>query len=307
MMQPDSFTGVWSAAPTPFTDKWQVDTRSVRRMVDHHVRLGVRGLFLAGSCGEGPWMTAAQQQRLVETAAEHNQGRMVLAAQVSDNSAPRILENIAAMRQAGAQIAVLTAPFHHLHPTPAALLALYREVIENSPLPIGLYDLGARMKVVLPERVLARLYREPRVVLVKDSSGDLRRGEVALAARRRRSGLRVLSGNEFQCPEFLARGYDGLLLGGAVFNGYLANLIIQAMAEGNRREADRLQARMNRLMYAVYGGRRITCWLAGLKYLLTRMGIFRSWNNYLGYTLSASCRQAIDRALVRETEVLLPG
>ncbi len=303
---PDYLTGVWSAAPTPFTDKWQVDTASVKRMVDHHVRLGVQGLFLAGSCGEGPWMTDDQRRRLMEIVADHNRGRMILAAQVSDNSAVRILENIETMRQAGAQIAVMTAPFHHLHPTPAVLLDLYLQVLRNSPLPVGLYDLGARMKVVVPESVLRRVYQEPNVVLIKDSSGDPARGQIALAARRRHPDLRVLNGNEFACPEFLATGYDGLLLGGAVFNGHLANLITQAMADGDRRGADRLQARMSRLMYAVYGGQRITTWLAGLKYLLVQMGIFRTGNNYLGYTLTASCRRAIDRSLVTEAEVLWP-
>ncbi len=251
-------------------------------------------------------MTADQRRRLVETAAEHNRGRMVLAAQVSDNSAPRILENIEAMRQAGAELAVMTAPFHHLHPTPRVLLDLYREVVRSSPLPLGLYDLGTRMKVVVPPAVLRRIYQEPKVVLVKDSSGDPERGQVALDARRRRPDLRVLSGNEFACPDFLAAGYDGLLLGGAVFNGHLANLIVEAMAGGDRPGADRLQARMNRLMYAVYGGKGITTWLAGLKYLLTRMGIFRTENNYLGYALTASCRRAIDRVLVTEAAALWP-
>ena len=305
-LSPDLLTGVWSAAPTPFTDKWRVDAGSVKRMVDHHARLGVKGLFLAGSCGEGPWMTADQRRRLVEVAAEHNRGRMVIAAQVSDNSAPRILENVEAMRQAGAQIAVMTAPFHHLHPTPAVLLALYQEVLRNSPLPVGLYDLGVRMKVVVPETVLAKLCREPRVVLIKDSSGDPARGEVALAARRQRPDLRVLNGNEFACPDFLERGYDGLLLGGAVFNGSLANGIVTAMAAGDRREADRLQARMNRLMFAVYGGPKITTWLAGLKHLLVRMGIFRTEHNYLGYTLTAPCRRAIEKVLIEEAKALFP-
>jgi len=32
----------------------EVDRESLGRMVEHHVRLGVDGLFLAGTCGEGP-------------------------------------------------------------------------------------------------------------------------------------------------------------------------------------------------------------------------------------------------------------
>ncbi len=65
--------------------------------MEHHVRLGVRGLFLTGSNGEGPWMTDAQRRTLVETAVRCSRGRMPVAVQVTDNSAARILDN---MRQA---------------------------------------------------------------------------------------------------------------------------------------------------------------------------------------------------------------
>ena len=50
----DALSGVWSATPTPLTQKMTVDTQSVKRMVDRHLRLGIKGLFVAGTCGEGP-------------------------------------------------------------------------------------------------------------------------------------------------------------------------------------------------------------------------------------------------------------
>lgn len=303
----DNLRGVWSATPTPFTEKMQVDVVSVRRLVEHHLRLGVKGLFLAGSCGEGPWMTDDQRRSLVEAAAEQSRGRLLLAAQVTDNSAARILENIARMQAAGAQIAVIAPPFMHLHPTPAALTDLYLSVIRDSPLPVGFYDLGRRAPVFVPEAVLRRILAQPRVILLKDSSLDSQRREVALRARRRRPDLCLLSGYEFDCVDYLQAGYDSLLLGGGIFNGYLANLISQAVVAGDLGRAQAVQRRMNRMMWAVYGGRRLTCWLAGLKYLLVRLGVFRTTRNYLGYTLTDACRRAIDRMVERERDVLLPG
>jgi 4-hydroxy-tetrahydrodipicolinate synthase len=160
--------------------------------------------------------------------------------------------------------------------------------------------------VPVPDAVLRRVLAEPKVILLKDSSLDPGRREVALRARQRREGLTLLSGYEFDCVDYLQAGYDGLLLGGGIFNGYLANRVMEAVAAGDLARAQTLQRRMNRLMWATYGGKKITCWLAGLKYLLVRLGIFRTTVNYLGYTLTASCRQAIDRMLEREREVLLP-
>ena len=49
----DALSGVWSATPTPFTNRMQIDVTAVQRMIAHHLRLGTTRLFLAGTCGEG--------------------------------------------------------------------------------------------------------------------------------------------------------------------------------------------------------------------------------------------------------------
>jgi len=105
---------------------------------------------------------------------------------------------------------------------------------------------------------------------------------------------------------YLKAGYDGVLLGGGIFNGYVAGLIVAAVQVGDVAAAERLQRRMNRLMWDVYGGKKITCWLSGLKQLLVEMGIFRTNRNYPDYPLTASCRRGIARAMAREAGILFP-
>ena len=70
--------------------------------------------------------------------------------------------------------------------------------------------------------------------------------------------------------------------------------------------AARGKKRMNRLMWDVYGGKTISCWLTGLKHLLVEMGLFRTTRNHLRYPLTPACRRAIAGALVRERKALLP-
>ncbi|HOS43448.1 MAG TPA: dihydrodipicolinate synthase family protein [Armatimonadota bacterium] len=299
--------GVWSAAPTPFTDDWALDLASVHRMVAHHVRLGISGLFLAGTNGEGPWMPAADTRRLTRAVVQAVAGRMPVAVQVTDNSAARIIENMRAAYEDGADIAVIAPPFFLLNATAKNILALYRHAIGASPLPVGIYDRGHAGAVVVPDAALNALYAEKKVVLVKDSAAHAERMAIALEAKRRRPGLTLLNGWEFNCVPYLRAGYDGLLLGGGAFNGYLARRIIDAVRDGKFTDADRLQRRMNRLMYDVYGGKAIACWLAGEKRLLQAMGVFTTWKNYLHYPLTAACERAIQRALVRERDVLLPA
>ena len=298
--------GVWSATPTPFTEDMEVDTESVALLVEHHLRLGMKGLFIAGTCGEGAWMPDRHRRLLVQTIAQHAKGKLALAVQVTDNSAARILDNIALAQEDGADVAVIAQPYFLLNATPENILKLYTEAIRSSPLPVGFYDRGRHSPVSVPEEMLGPIYAEDNLAMIKDSSEDPRRRDLALAARDRRPELLLLNGDEFNCVDYLKAGYDGLLLGGGIFNGHIASLIIEAVQDGDLDGAEQLQARMNRMMYDVYGGESISCWLSGQKKLLVEMGVFRTWQSYLNYPLTEDCVKAIEKVLEEDADVLFP-
>jgi len=298
--------GVWSATPTPFMDDLQIDTVAVERMVDHHLRLGVKGLFLAGTCGEGPWMTDPQKRTLIETVVKYAKGKMQIAVQVTDNSAARVLDNIRSAKEDGADIALIGPPLFLDNATPENILNLYVEAIRKSSLPVGIYDRGKHSNVVVPDALLPKIYAEKNVVLVKDSSANPARRAITLEARRRRPELRLFTGNEFEVVSYLRAGYDGLLLGGAIFNAHLGRLMMDAVAAGRLSLAEKLQRRQVRMLRDVYGGKKLKCWLSGLKTLMVEMGVFRSWKSYLNYPLTPGCIKAIHRMIKAEADVLFP-
>ena len=297
MNQPVFAGGVWSATPTPFAADGRLDAGSIRRMIDHQVALKVAGVMLAGTCGEGAWLRERDREALTRTAVEAARGRLRIALQVTDNSAGRVLDNIEQAMAGGAGLAVVAEPNFFMNFSSARLLSHFQEVVRRSPLPVGLYERGAAGRYQLDEPHLAELLDEPNLVLVKDSSSQPTRREVFLSARRRRPGWLLLNGNEFQCVDFLVAGYDGLMLGGAIFNAALAHGIIAAVQRGDLAEAGRLQERMNDLMYRVYGGPKIECWLTGLKELLVQMGVFSSSASLLQYPLSEIYRSQIHAAV----------
>ena len=305
-MNTKQFEGVWSAAPTPLTETYNIDKASVKRLVKHHLRLGIKGVFLAGSCGEGPWLTDAQKSTLVQETVKAANGKLGIAVQVTDNSAARILDNINRTKEDGAEYAVIAAPFFLMHTTPKALWTLYEKVLDNSTLPAIFYDRGRHSSIDIPISVLKKIYAHPAVVAIKDSSSDAERMQTAVNARRKNKNLRLLTGDEFDCVGALRMGYNGLMLGGAAFNGFLAGMIRDAAIGGNWKEAEKLQRRMNDLMFKIYGGKNIFCWLAGEKYILQQLGVFKNYRNLLGYELTASCKNAIDKIVKKEPAILLP-
>lgn len=286
--------GVWSATPTPLHPEGSIDDASVRRLVAHHRGLGVAGLFLGGTCGEGPWLRDRERERLTRLTVEASAGDLVVAVQATDNSAGRVLDRVERIAAWGADLAVVDVPDRMMNATPHRVVRHFVEIARGSALPIGLYDRGRHAAIGVPVERLAEVVAEPNVVLVKDSSGDPARRDAYVAARARRPGLVLLNGDEFDCVAYLAAGYDGLLLGGGIFNAPLAHRIVAAVRAGDLATAEAEQARMNELMYRVYGGPKITCWLTGLKELLVRLGVFTSRHNLLDYPLTAECREQIE-------------
>ena len=289
--------GVWSATPTPLNAAGRVDTSSVERLIEHHVRMGVTGIMLAGTCGEGPWLPDVERETLVRTAAAAAKGRLRIAMQVTDNSAVRTLHNAEQAANWGAEIAVVAQPYFFLNATADRQLSFYRDFARGAALPVGFYDRGKNSPYLMPDTHLDELLNEPNIALVKDSSTMPTHRELFLAVRRRRPELILLDGDEFDCTTYLAAGYDGLLLGGGIFNAGLAHRIILAVRAGDMAEAKRLQERMNDLMLRVYGGPKIECWMSGLKELLVQMKIFSTGTQLLGYPLTDTCRKQITDAL----------
>jgi dihydrodipicolinate synthase/N-acetylneuraminate lyase len=310
MISAELLSGAWSASPTPFTDKMEVDTVAVGKMIDHHIRLGVKGLFLSGTCGEGPWMTDIQRRTLVRAAAERvakdAKKNLVLSVQVTDNSPARILDNIYRAAEDGADIAVIAPPDFFMDPSAKRLTNHYVEAISKSPLPIGLYDRGKYSAVSIPDAVFKEVVKDEKVRMVKDSTCDPERIKLFLSLRRKHAHLKLFTGYEFGCMDYLRAGYDGLLLGGGIITGYMAAQIFEAFKAGDIALAEEIEQRMNRVAYAAYGGQKITCWLSGLKTLLVAMKVFRTTKTYFEQPITASCLKAIERLMEKDAEVLLP-
>ena len=293
MKEPRSFQ-FWSAVPTPLKPDLTVDVSSVEKMVEASIADEIEGLFLAGTCGEGPWLPNRERTRLVKAAAQAAGGRLRIAAQVSDNSVPRILDNMQDMAASGADYAVIAAPAVMFNPTPERIAALFEEAVAASPLPVGIYDLGGRRGFAIPADRLKQIYALPKVRLVKDSSADRDRRAIALAARAEKPALQLLNGDEFLCLEYFESGYDGCMFGGAVAVAPEMRRIAELFAAGRLGEARAVDEQMKARLYGIYGGKAIACWLTGLKYYMVRRGLFASTASYLGYPLSEECRAFIE-------------
>jgi 4-hydroxy-tetrahydrodipicolinate synthase len=285
---------LWSAVPTPLTADLRVDASAAAGMIRAALADGLDGVFLAGTCGEGPWLTDEERSRLVRTVAAVARGRLKIGVQVTDNSVPRVVENIRRAAADGADIAIIAPPAVFMNATPERLEAHFIEATDASPLPIGIYDLGRHRPLMLSEEGLAKIYARPNVLLVKDSSGSPTRRVVAIAARANRPALQLFNGDEFRLVEYVQAGYDGCMFGGMVAIAAQVRQVIASLKAGQPELARGQEQALKEVLFGIYGGEQIACWLTGLKYYMVRRGIFHSTASFLGYPLTPECREFVE-------------
>lgn len=296
---------IWSATPTPFLDDGTLDKAALERVVEQHRRLGVTGLFLAGSCGEGPFMTNDQRVDLVRAVGRLTDSRIRITAQVSDTSAARVRDNISRMEQAGAQYVVVAPPWIARWCNRDFCRRYFHEAIEAATVPVGIYVLQQPAETGLDLALWTELAAHPRVRLVKDSSASADYARAFAGIRQKRADLLLLTGYEFDVGSAVAAGYDGALLGTGILNGALIRRAMAALAAGDEAGAAAWHQRSNELLWDLFG-RDLRQWLGGLKYALKRLGIFNTEFMHLSYPLTAADRARIDAALEREREFVQP-
>jgi len=286
---------LWSAMPTPLLPDLELDLESLARSIEWQHGLSIEGLFVAGTCGEGPFLRDRQIDLLTRSTVELSAGRMPVSVQVTDNSAGRILDRIARAKDHGAQMATLAPPRFERFATPNTLGRLYREVLDRTPLPLCIYNLP--FKTMVPLELVPELYAHPNLLMVKDSTADAARQKVGFEAAKKNPALLLLTGVEIGYYGDLVRGFRGGLLGTAILNANWARAMHDAIDAGDHAKARAISAHIDKFLLAIFGGPGVPSWMGGLKYCLARMGLFSHEATHLDMPADSETKARIDQLI----------
>ncbi len=204
------FSGIWVPLVTPFDAQDQVDLPALRRLVAHLVDQGVAGFVACGSTGEAAMLDEAEQAAVLQAtiaAAADRPVLMGLSGVRPERVAARARQLAAAFPLAG----FLLSPPAYVRPSQAGLLAWYRAVADASPVPIVAYDVPSRTGVRIAADTLLALAAHPRIVALKDCSGDADAALRLLVDGR----LALLAGNDDEIFRQLTAGAVGAIAASA--------------------------------------------------------------------------------------------
>ncbi len=154
------FAGAITALVTPFEGE-ALDADAFAALVERQVGGGASGLLVAGIAGEGPTLSPAERDLLVEIAVRGAAGRPVIAATGSNGTERTIAWSRAACR-AGADALLVTVPFYN-RPSQEGVIRHFEAVARAVDRPILVHPAPERTAVTLAPATLARIAALPGV------------------------------------------------------------------------------------------------------------------------------------------------
>ncbi|HKC18794.1 MAG TPA: dihydrodipicolinate synthase family protein, partial [Candidatus Dormibacteraeota bacterium] len=147
MLNVDRYAGVFVALATPMTREGRVDEPGVARLVDHVVAGGVHGVLALGSTGETASLDESSRRAALAATVTAAAGRVPVICGVAQSHVGAARAEIEAAARLGADAVLVAPPFYY--PTDqAGVLAFYRELGAQAPLPVMLYNIPQFTKVV---------------------------------------------------------------------------------------------------------------------------------------------------------------
>lgn len=283
------FKGSLPALVTPFRNG-ELDLETLKKLVEWHIGEGSNGLVPVGTTGESPTLTHREHEQVVEEVVKAVDGRIPVIAGAGSNNT---IESIRLARHAenvGADAILVVTPYYN-KPTQRGLIAHFTAVHDCCDLPIIIYNIPPRSVVDMTPDTMGELAKLPRIVGVKDATGDLAR----VSAQRITCGKDFiqLSGEDPTAHGFNAQGGVGCISVSANVAPRLISQMQAACAQGDYATALDIQDRLMPLHRAVF----TEPGLVGVKYAMSRLDLCSEEVRLPLTSLSDDTKKLVDAGL----------
>ena len=282
--------GSLPALVTPFKDG-TVDFDALKHLVEWQISEGSHGLVPVGTTGESPTLTHEEHEKVIEVVVETAAGRVPVVAGAGSNNTAEGVRLIKHAASVGADAALVVTPYYN-KPTQEGLIAHFTAMHDAADLPIVVYNIPGRSVIDMSPATLAKLAELPRIIAVKDATGDLSR----VAQQRLACGpdFIQLSGEDATAIGFNAQGGIGCISVAANVAPRLCAEFQTATLNGEFEKALSLQDRLMPLHFAIFAEPG----LAGAKYALSRLGKCANETRLPLMPVSAEVEKQIDAAMI---------
>ncbi|WP_170364973.1 4-hydroxy-tetrahydrodipicolinate synthase [Ruegeria arenilitoris] len=283
------FKGSMPALVTPFRNG-ELDLDTLKQLVEWQIAEGSTGLVPVGTTGESPTLSHEEHETVVAEVVKAAAGRVPVIAGAGSNNTVEAIRFVRFAQKVGADAALVVTPYYN-KPTQKGLLSHFRALHDCADIPIIIYNIPGRSVIDMNPDTMGALAQLPRIIGVKDATGDLARVSQQRAACGK--DFCQLSGEDATALGFNAHGGVGCISVTANVAPKLSAEFQQATLSGDYATALEYQDRLMPLHEAIF----IEPGLVGAKYALSKLGRCTEEVRSPLTTLEDSTKAAIDAAM----------
>jgi 4-hydroxy-tetrahydrodipicolinate synthase len=190
------FRGSIVALVTPMGESGEVDFGTFEALLDWHAEQGTDGVVVAGTTGEAATLLASEVEELLRRAVRRLGGRVPVIAGTGMPSTAITIERTRTACEVGVDGVLMVTPYYN-RPGQAGLLQHFWAAAEASSVPVLLYNVPSRTACDLLPETLEQLAEHPRIVGIKDATGDIARARAIL--ERCGDDFLLFSGDDATC------------------------------------------------------------------------------------------------------------
>jgi 4-hydroxy-2-oxoglutarate aldolase len=256
-------SGIFAALTTPFSPDGSVSLADLKHNIHRYNGTDLAGYVVLGSTGESVMLSGAEMDKILVAALEAvAKGKKLIAGTGAESTAETISRTKRAA-ELGYRIALVKTPYYYKSMyKPEVLIAHYRRVADESPIPLMLYSVPQFTGIALETAEVAALAQHPNVIGIKDSSGNVQRLSEMIAAVP--PSFQVLVGSASTIYPSLALGARGCILALACALPEKCVALFEMVRQGHHERAREFQSVLARASKAIVSELGI----AGVKYVM---------------------------------------
>ncbi|MEM9588291.1 MAG: dihydrodipicolinate synthase family protein [Planctomycetota bacterium] len=252
-MPASRITGILTPNITPVDANGRVDESTLRGYVDWLIDHGVDGLYPNGSTGEFVRFTPQERRQIVQIVVDQACGRVPILAGAAEANVKETIDACESYGAMGVRAVAIVAPFYY-RLSSQGVYAYFREIADSVSVDVTLYNIPLFTSPIEVDTVIRLASECPRVIGIKDSSGDLPNMlRMMSAIRPIRDDFTFLTGWDASLAPFLIAGVDGGTNATSGVVPELTRAIHRSAAAGDVQRAMQLQYQLIPLFDAMIG------------------------------------------------------
>jgi len=209
MPTPARLSGIFTPNIVPLDSAGEINEAELRRYTDWLIDRGVHGLYPNGSTGEFTRFTVEERRRIIAIMVDQTRGRVPILAGAAEANVRETIRACEYYHSLGVRAVAIVSPYYYKL-SPQSVYAYFREIGDNTPVDVTLYNIPMFASPIDVPTVQRLSEDCPKIVAIKDSSGDLPHMIRMIAAvQPNRPDFAFLTGWDAALMPMLLIGCDG--------------------------------------------------------------------------------------------------